>query len=90
MTPDPHRAPVSADQRRARAAIVWSFFVPPVGALLGFLATRRIPRDNPARAEALGAMWNGLFGTVVLIVAIRWLPPLIRWALAVSRGELLF
>lgn len=61
--------------------MVWSFFVPPVGAVLGIralLAGWRDGRDDD-RAEAWVAILNGVVGTVVVVAAIVLLPLLYHW-----------
>ncbi len=66
----------------ARRAMVWSFFVPPMGVLMGWLALRKVEEgDEAERGEAVGAIANGAFGTAVLIAAIIFLPMLFRWAM---------
>ena len=67
----------SARDLRGRRAVVWSFFVPPMGVILGLLALRS--RDSRARHEAWVALLNGAFGTAILVAAILLLPPFFRW-----------
>lgn len=65
-----------------RRALVWSFFVPPVGALLGLLAMRALPKDEAhrsARSEARLAILNGVVSTLIIAKLIWVLVHLRSW-----------
>ena len=65
-----------------RRAMVWSFFVPPLGAVLGMLALRKLPRDESnrsARSEARVAILNGVVSTLIIVKLIYVLVHLRDW-----------
>jgi hypothetical protein len=63
---------------RGKRALLWSFFVPPMGAVVGGLLLWRVRREPGAtsvRAEARLAVLNGVVSTIVvwkMIVFARW------------------
>lgn len=64
---------------RGRNAILWSFFVPPLGFVFGLVLLLRLPATEPnrvVRSEAKVAAFNGVLSTLVvfkLIGLLLWL-----------------
>lgn len=74
-----------------RRALVWSFFIPPAGLVLGAWALRVLPNDDanrPARGEARLAMLNGVVSTVLIVKGIYILIHLREWMEAWLYGGL--
>lgn len=64
-----------------RRALVWSFFVPPAGVVLGIVALRKPDdeRDRDSDAAAWLAIGNGAIACALLLALIVLGPPLFRW-----------
>ena len=59
--------------RRGRNALLWSFFVPPVGFAVGVVLLLRLPKGDSTRivrSEAKIAAFNGVLSTLILFKLI--------------------
>lgn len=89
MSNPPHDTPPpNPPDAPARRAVVVSFFVPPLGALLGARAWRRARAmgDRSALTLARVAVANGVISTLVIIKLLLLAPRLIAWLQAVVDG----
>ncbi len=65
-----------------RNAAIWSFFAPPVGFVLGWIALRRYRREGADRNSiqaAQAAILNSIVSSVVLVVGVVVLAAMWRW-----------
>lgn len=84
---DSGRNGLTDDERRARVALIGSFFFPPWGVLHGGWLLFSF-RGTPFAGRALArlALLNGLVGTAVVIKFVLVAPELFRWVLSQWEG----
>ena len=55
--------------KKATTAAVWSFFIPPVGLILGLIAYRKAD-SREAQLISLGAIWNSVISSIIWVLII--------------------
>lgn len=73
--------PEQPESNAGTRSMVWSFLLPPIGALMGGWVWCRGRVSAEERTRAKIAVANGMFGTIVIWKVIAWGPGIVRWVL---------